>query len=104
MTAFQASSRFSREGQVIQENTTVSSSLRWTAIVKEVTFPSGTSSPQHSTTFNAPYSLNKAAADAACFLYASRLAVGTAATNPSMYVITISSCIKKTGECEAARF
>lgn len=33
---------------------------------KDVSMPSGTSSPQHSTTFSAPYSLNTAAAVAAC--------------------------------------
>jgi DNA invertase Pin-like site-specific DNA recombinase len=44
---------------MIQEKTTVSSSLRLTAIGNDVTLPSGTSSPQHSTSFNAPCSLVK---------------------------------------------
>src|SRR5262249_27708011 len=76
--------RASFDGQTIHENTTVSSSLRWTAIGNDVILPSGTSSPQHSTTLSAPYSLKMAAASSACFLNFSRLAVGTAATNPSM--------------------
>src|SRR6185312_8088265 len=50
ITAFMPASRASREGHTIQENTTVSSSLRWTAIGIEVSLPSGTSSPQHSMT------------------------------------------------------
>jgi len=72
-----------RDGQMIQENTTVSSSLRFTAIGNDVSLPSGISSPQHSTSFKAPCSLKTTAAASACLLYASRLAVGTAATNPS---------------------
>ncbi len=55
-------SRTSRDGQMIQENTTVSSSLHCTAIGNEVTSPAGTSSPQHSTNFSAPWSLNTAMA------------------------------------------
>jgi hypothetical protein len=78
-----ASLRTSRDGQMIQEKMTVSSSLRLTAIGNDVTSPSGTSSPQHSTTFSAPYSLKIAAASSACFLNFSRFADGTAATNPS---------------------
>jgi hypothetical protein len=62
MTFFMPSSRVRREGQRIQENTTVSSSLHFTAMGKEVTSPAGTSSPQHSTTFRAPCSLNTMAA------------------------------------------
>ena len=46
---FIPSSRIWRDGQVIHENTTVSSSLRLTAIGNDVNLPSGTSSPQHST-------------------------------------------------------
>ena len=83
MTFFMPSSRTSREGQVIHEKTTVSSSLRLTAIGNDVTLPSGTSSPQHSATLSAPCSLKTTAAAAACLRKASRLAVGTAATNPS---------------------
>ena len=49
ITFFMPASRASFEGHSIQEKTTVSSSLRFTAIGKEVTLPSGTSSPQHST-------------------------------------------------------
>ena len=41
MTFFMPSSRTLRDGQMIQEKTTVSSSLRLTAIGNEVTFPSG---------------------------------------------------------------
>jgi hypothetical protein len=47
MTFFMASSRTLRDGQMIQEKTTVSSSLRLTAIGNDVNLPSGTSSPQH---------------------------------------------------------
>src|SRR5262249_1006142 len=86
ITLSQAAFRASFDGQTIHENTTVSSSLRWTAIGNDVILPSGTSSPQHSTTLSAPYSLKMAAASPACFLNFSRLAVGTAATNPSMLV------------------
>src|SRR5258705_11713787 len=80
----QAAVRASFDGQRMHENATVSSSLRLTAIGNDVILPSGTSSPQHSTTLSAPYSLKMAAASSACFLNFSRLAVGTAATNPSM--------------------
>src|SRR6266511_4393056 len=45
MTSFMPSSRTLREGQMIHEKTTVSSSLRLTAIGNDVTLPSGTSSP-----------------------------------------------------------
>src|SRR5262245_54799874 len=41
--------------------------LRFTAMGKDVTLPSGTSSPQHSTSFNAPCSLKTTAAASACF-------------------------------------
>src|SRR5262249_22167679 len=58
MTFFMPSSRTLREGHVIQEKTTVSLSLRLTAMGNDVTLPSDTSSPQHSTSFNAPCSLN----------------------------------------------
>src|ERR1700730_5227907 len=77
---FMPSSRTLREGQVIHEKTTVSSSLRLTAIGKDVVVPSGTSFPQHSTTLTAPCSLKTAAAASACFLLRSRVAVGTAGT------------------------
>src|SRR5262249_13050629 len=60
--------RRSRDGQTIQEKTTVSSSLRLTAMGNEVSFPLGTSSHQHSTNFKAPCSLNTTAAASACFL------------------------------------
>src|SRR5215471_2803766 len=78
ITLSQAALRASFDDQTIHENTTVSSSLRWTAIGNDVILPSGTSSPQHSTTLSAPYSLKMAAASSACFLNFSRLAVGTA--------------------------
>src|SRR5882724_12886356 len=97
MTFFMPSSRALRDGQMIHENTTVSSSLRLTANGNDVTFPSGTSSPQHSTTFTAPCSLKTAAAASACLRYASRLAVGTAATNPSTYVMEISFLLAQLG-------
>src|SRR3546814_7527008 len=42
-----------------------------------LTLPSGTSSPQHSTMRRTPNSLISGAASAACFRYASLLAVGT---------------------------
>src|SRR5262245_52859293 len=67
-TFFMPSFLRSRDGQTIHEKTTVSSSLRLTAIGNEVSFPSGTSSPQHSTNFKAPCSLNTTAAASACFL------------------------------------
>src|SRR5690606_40949774 len=91
------SSCTSLEGHVIQANTTVSSGLHCTAMGKEVSLPSGTSSPQHSTTLNAPNSLKISAASEACLMYASRLAVGTAATKPSTYFMCISvSCERQT--------
>jgi hypothetical protein len=83
MTLAMPASRTSRDGQTIHENTTVSPGSHFTAIGNDVTLPSGTSSPQHSTTFSAPCSLNTGAASAACLRNFSRLAVGTAATNPS---------------------
>jgi hypothetical protein len=55
-------SRASRVGQSIHENTTASSSLRWTARVNEVSLSSGTSSPRHSTPRSAPGFLKIAAA------------------------------------------
>ena len=58
-------SRTWREGQVIHENTTVSPGFSLTAIGIEVSLPSGTSSPQHSTTPRAPCSLNSRAASLA---------------------------------------
>jgi hypothetical protein len=45
MTFFIPSSRTLREGQMIHEKTTVSSSLRLTAMGNDVTLPPGTSSP-----------------------------------------------------------
>src|SRR6516164_5395167 len=74
-----AALRASFDGQTIHENTTVSSFLHWTAIGNDVILPSGISSPQHSVTLSAPYSLKMAAASSACFLNFSRLTVGTAA-------------------------
>ncbi|MNY41317.1 hypothetical protein D3C86_1761230 [compost metagenome] len=68
MTFSIAWSRTAREGQTIQEKTTVSSGLHFTAMGKDVTLPSGTSSPQHSTSLSAPYSLKTAPAASACFL------------------------------------
>jgi hypothetical protein len=50
------------------EDATVSSAWRFTAIGKDVSLPSGTSSPQHSTTASAPCSLKTAAAASACRL------------------------------------
>jgi len=43
MTFFMPSSRALRDAQTIQENTTVSSGLQYTAMGNEVTSPSGTS-------------------------------------------------------------
>src|SRR5690606_32174139 len=73
-----------REGHSIHENTTVSPGWHFTAIGNDVTLPSGTSSPQHSTILVAPYSLNTAAASVAWRMYLSLFAAGTAATNPSI--------------------
>ena len=53
-------------GNSIHENTTTSSGLAFTAPLKSVTLPSGTSSPQASTMRVAPNSLNSGAASAAC--------------------------------------
>src|SRR5690606_26017639 len=86
-TFFMPASRASLDGHTIHEKQIVSSSFFWTAFGNDVSSPSGTSSPQHSTTFVAPWSLNTAAEYSTWALYFSRLAVGTAATNPSMYVI-----------------
>ena len=66
ITFFMPASRASFEGHSTQEKTTVSSSLRFTAIGKDVTLPSGTSSPQHSTQRSAPCSLKMASASSAC--------------------------------------
>ena len=46
--------RVALSGHSTQENTTISSSFFWTAIGKDVTLPSGTSSCQVSTTRVAP--------------------------------------------------
>ncbi|MCY1563280.1 hypothetical protein D9M68_1008090 [compost metagenome] len=59
---FMPSSRACFEGQVIHEKTTVSSAFNFTDMGNDVTFPSGTSSPQHSTTLTAPHSLKTPAA------------------------------------------
>ena len=61
----QAASRVALSGHSTNEKTTFSPSLAFTARLKSVTLPSGTSSPQASTTRVAPYSLNTSAALAA---------------------------------------
>ena len=61
-----AASRAALTGYSIQEKTTTSSALAFTAPLKSVTLPSGTSSPQASTMRVAPNSLNSGAASAAC--------------------------------------
>ena len=66
MTLAMPASRTDLDGQTIHEKTTVSSAFLWTAIGNDVTLPSGTSSPQHSTTLSAPCSLNTGAAASAC--------------------------------------
>ena len=78
-------SRTSLDGHVNLENTTPSSGWRCTAIPNEVSLPSGTSSPKHSTIGNAPWSLNTTAAysDSANKRYCSFLLSGTAMTKPS---------------------
>ena len=58
----QASSRTCFEGHSTQEKTTVSPSFAFTAPLKSVTLPSGTSSPHASTMRTEPYSLKMAAA------------------------------------------
>ncbi|MCY1184011.1 hypothetical protein D9M73_246680 [compost metagenome] len=75
--------RLALSGQTIQPKATVSPSLSFTDIGNEVTLPSGTSSPQHSTTLKAPFSLKIEAAISACLMYCPRLAEGTAAIKPS---------------------
>src|SRR5215204_1809723 len=82
-----AASRISFDGYSNQLNTTTSSSCAFTAPLKSVSLPSGTSSPQHSTIRVAPNSLNKGAASAACLRKISLLLAGTAITNPSTYFI-----------------
>src|SRR5690554_2584263 len=68
MTLFIPSSRTAREGQIIQENSTVSSGWHFTAMGIEVISPSGTPSPQQSTILSAPCSLNTTAAARACLI------------------------------------
>lgn len=83
MTLSQAALRSSREGQVIQEDTTVSSGWHWTAIGNEVSLPSGASAPQQSTTRVAPYALKICPMVWECATKSARRAQGTEATNPS---------------------
>ena len=61
-----AASRTSFEGYSNQEKTTTSSGSAFTAPLKSVTLPSGTSSPHASTMRVTPNSLNSDAASAAC--------------------------------------
>jgi hypothetical protein len=65
MTLRLPSSRAAREGQTIQENTTVSPGSAFTAMKKSVSLPAGMSLPQHSTTCKAPCSLKMGAAHSA---------------------------------------
>ena len=58
MNFFWAASRVALSGHSTHEKTTTSSPSAFTAPLKSVTLPSGTSSPQHSTTRVAPNSLN----------------------------------------------
>ena len=67
------------------ENTTVSFSLALTAIGKDVTSPSGTSSPQASSILVAPYSLKISPASLACSMYNALFSVGTATAKASIY-------------------
>ena len=62
MTFAMPASRASLDGHSIQENTTTSPSSAFTARRKSVSLPSGTSSPQHSTTRVAPFSRKTGAA------------------------------------------
>ncbi len=78
-----AASRAALSGYSNQEKTTFSPASAFTAPLKSVTLPSGTSSPQVSTMRVAPNSLNNGAASAACLRKVSLLAAGTASTNPS---------------------
>ena len=57
--------------------------VAFTAPLKSVTLPSGTSSPQVLTWRRTPNSWNSGAASAACLRYASLFAAGTARTKPS---------------------
>src|SRR6185503_535214 len=105
MAFFMPASRTSRDGQATHENTTVSLGSSFTACGNDVVLPVGTSSPQASTVRDAPYSLKTLAYVAACWRYLSRLAVGTATTNPSMYSIGHSPCAAvelKTAETRCA--
>ena len=56
--ACQAASAVALSGHAIHENTTVSSSVAWTARWKSVTLPFGTSTPQVSTIRLAPWDWN----------------------------------------------
>src|SRR3954453_23054099 len=79
-----AASRAARSGYSNQEKTTASSSFAWTDLRKSVTLPSGTSSLQVWTMRVAPSSRIRGAKPVAWSTYASLLAIGTAAMNPSM--------------------
>src|SRR5688572_25944994 len=89
MAFFMPVSRTARDGQATHENATVSFGSSFTACGNDVVLPVGTSSPQHSTTRVAPFCLNTSAASLAWRRYLSRLAVGTAATKPSMYCMSV---------------
>jgi hypothetical protein len=83
MRAF-AASFVALSGHSIYAKTTVSPGSAFTAIGKDVTSPSGTSSPQHSTEERAPIGLKmRSQASFACEMYASFAPFGTAATNPA---------------------
>src|SRR6185437_365853 len=77
-------SRVALSGHSTQENTTDSSFSACTARRKSVSLPSGTLSPQHSTTRVAPNSTKTASKVLACAMNCARLALGTAITKPSM--------------------
>jgi hypothetical protein len=62
MIFFSAASQVALSGQTIHENTTVSSGLAFTAILKSVSLPSRISSPHAPTWCVAPYSLKVGAA------------------------------------------
>ena len=57
MTFFMPSSRALRDGHSIHEKTTVSFGSSLTACGKDVVFPVGTSSPQHSTSLKRSHAL-----------------------------------------------
>ena len=79
-----AASRVALSGHSIQLKMISSSGSALTAMRKSVILPTGTSAPQHSTTRNAPRSMNTLSPMRACSMNFSLLAFGQAITKPSI--------------------